>query len=169
MSNPNSVSPPSVLERRDFESLFEALRRQGYSLIGPTVRDGAIIYDELSTVDDLPIGWTDEQEGGTYRLKRRNDQAFFSAIPVRAEVCAACEILGLDPLYVANEGRFVAFVPESATADAFEILRGDPLGTAAAIIGQVTSDRPGLVTLRTSFGATRIIDMLSGEQLPRIC
>lgn len=89
------------------------------------------------------------------------------AIPVHPPVRAACEILGLDPLYVANEGRFVAFVPEGAAA--LEILRGDPLCSDAALIGRVSADRPGLVTMRTGFGSTRIVDMLSGEQLPRIC
>ena len=67
----------SIIQRDDFDALFSALKRRGYQIVGPTVRDGAIIYDELSSVSDLPEGWTDEQEGGTYRLKRRGDRALF--------------------------------------------------------------------------------------------
>ena len=64
-----------ILERDGLPQLLEALRQRGYQLVGPTVRDGAIVYDELTTVEDLPIGWTDEQKGGTYRLQRRDDDA----------------------------------------------------------------------------------------------
>ena len=91
------------------------------------------------------------------------------AIPIREEVRGACEILGFDPLYIANEGRFVAFIaPQDADA-ALTVLGGDPLTAGATIIGYV-SDGPGrLVTMKSVIGATRIVDMLSGEQLPRIC
>ena len=83
---------------------------------------------------------------------------------------AACEILGLDPLYVANEGRFVAFVAPQDAGRALDILRAHPLGAGAARIGVVSADgRPGVVTMKSRIGATRIVDMLSGEQLPRIC
>lgn len=91
------------------------------------------------------------------------------AIPVREDVRGACEILGFDPLYVANEGRFAAFVPANAVEQALAILRAHPLGQGAAVIGQVTQDTPGQVTIRSVIGAARIVDMLSGEQLPRIC
>ncbi|HMA36651.1 MAG TPA: 4Fe-4S dicluster domain-containing protein [Chloroflexia bacterium] len=66
-----------VVQRADLHQLFDALRAQGYQILGPTIRDGAIVYDELATVEDLPIGWTDVQEGGTYRIKRRADAALF--------------------------------------------------------------------------------------------
>ena len=66
-----------VVERADLPQLFAALQAAGYQILGPTVRDGAIVYDELATVEDLPVGWTDEQDGGTYRLKRRTDAALF--------------------------------------------------------------------------------------------
>jgi hydrogenase expression/formation protein HypE len=90
-----------------------------------------------------------------------------TAIPVLEDVRGACEMLGFDPLYLANEGRFVAFVPASAKAAAEEILRRfDP---AAVSIGEVSEGDAGLVTLRTRIGTSRIVDMLSGEQLPRIC
>jgi hydrogenase expression/formation protein HypE len=91
------------------------------------------------------------------------------AIPVREEVQGACEILGLDPLYVANEGRFIAFVPPEAAERALTIMRGHLLGAEACVVGKVMRVSPGLVTMTSRIGASRIVDMLSGEQLPRIC
>jgi hydrogenase expression/formation protein HypE len=92
-----------------------------------------------------------------------------SAIPVREDVRGACEILGLDPLHVANEGRFVAFVSSRDAAAALKVLRQHAVSTGAGVIGTVAKDTPGLVTLKSCIGTTRVLDMLSGEQLPRIC
>jgi hydrogenase expression/formation protein HypE len=92
-----------------------------------------------------------------------------SAIPVREDVQGACEILGFDPLYVANEGRFVAFVAPRDLTRAMEVLAGHELGKAARWIGTVVAGSPGLVTIKSKIGAQRILDLLSGEQLPRIC
>jgi hydrogenase expression/formation protein HypE len=92
-----------------------------------------------------------------------------SAVPVREDVRGACEILGFDPLYVANEGRFIAFVKSSDAERALAILRAFPVSAGSAIIGSVTDDSPGLVTMTSLIGSSRIVDMLSGEQLPRIC
>jgi hydrogenase expression/formation protein HypE len=91
------------------------------------------------------------------------------AVPVREDVAGACEILGLDPLYLANEGRFIAIVPEHATASALEILNGHAVSSGAVRIGQVLEKPAGLVTMKSRLGTERILDMLSGEQLPRIC
>lgn len=90
-------------------------------------------------------------------------------VPVRPEVTGACEILGIDPLYVACEGRLVAVVAGSAVGKALEALRSHPLGAGAAVIGRVKDDPPGLVLLKTTFGGTRIVDVLVGDPLPRIC
>ncbi|TAN51481.1 MAG: hydrogenase expression/formation protein HypE, partial [Methylococcaceae bacterium] len=92
-----------------------------------------------------------------------------AAVPVCAEVQAACEILGFDPLYVANEGRMVLFLPESQAPQALALLRSHPLGGQAARIGSVQGTGRGQVSLRNTFGGSRILDLLSGEQLPRIC
>jgi hydrogenase expression/formation protein HypE len=89
--------------------------------------------------------------------------------PLRDAVKGFCEILGLDPLYLANEGKLVAIVPPEEAQDALSALRRDPLGREAAIIGRVDRGEPGRVTMRTIFGGRRIVDMLVGEQLPRIC
>ncbi len=100
------------------------------------------------------------------RLHVRIDEA---SIPVREDVQGACEILGFDPLYVANEGRMVVFVPARDADKAVERMRHQCAGAEARVIGYVTESPAGLVTMRSRIGATRIIDMLSGEQLPRIC
>ena len=91
------------------------------------------------------------------------------AIPIRDEVKGACELLGLDPLYVANEGKLVAIVEPSVAETVLAAMRRHPLGKDAQIIGTVTEKNPGLVVMRTPLGTTRIVDMLAGDQLPRIC
>lgn len=91
------------------------------------------------------------------------------AIPVEEEVLGACEILGLDPLYIANEGRFICFVAAPDADRALEIMRSHPLGKEAVVIGEVGDGKSGVVSMTSSIGATRIVDMLSGDQLPRIC
>jgi hydrogenase expression/formation protein HypE len=92
-----------------------------------------------------------------------------SAIPVRREVKGACEMLGLDPLYVANEGKLLAVVPAGEADALLAAMRAHPLGKNAAIIGQIVADHPGSLVLNTLIGGERIVTMLSGEQLPRIC
>ncbi len=90
-------------------------------------------------------------------------------IPIDEAVKGACEILGLDPLYVANEGKLIAIVPAAAADRVLQAMRAHPLGREAALIGEVTGDHPGFVLMKTRVGGTRVVDMLSGEQLPRIC
>jgi hydrogenase expression/formation protein HypE len=90
-------------------------------------------------------------------------------IPVRPEVQGACEMLGLDPLYVANEGKLMAVAPEEDVDRLLEVMRAHPRGREAAVIGKVVADHPGLVTLRSVVGGERVVTMLAGEQLPRIC
>ena len=91
------------------------------------------------------------------------------AIQVREDVKGACELLGLDPLYVANEGKLVAIVKPELAEDVLAVMQTHPLGRQARIIGNVTQNDAGLVTMRTLLGTSRIVDMLSGDQLPRIC
>jgi hydrogenase expression/formation protein HypE len=90
-------------------------------------------------------------------------------IPVSPEVRGACELLGFDPLYVANEGKLIAFVDAADAGKVLSAMHNHPLGKNAAIIGTVVTDHPGIVTMKTSIGSSRVVDMLSGEQLPRIC
>jgi hydrogenase expression/formation protein HypE len=103
-----------------------------------------------------------EQSGVGIRL-------FEEALPIREDVLGACEVLGLDPLYVANEGKVLAIVPAQGEDRVLAAMRSHPLGRASCRIGEVVSDNPGRVFLRTRIGGHRIVDMLRGEQLPRIC
>lgn len=92
-----------------------------------------------------------------------------SAIPVREEVHGVCELLGLDPLYLANEGKLVAVVPSAHARTVLAAMQGHPAGENARIIGEVLATPPGVVVLQTAFGTERVVDLLVGEQLPRIC
>ncbi len=92
-----------------------------------------------------------------------------ASIPIWEEVKGACEILGLDPLYVANEGKCLAIVAREKAEEVLEAMKSHPLGKEAAIIGEVVEEHPGQVILRSRIGGRRIVEMLSGEQLPRIC
>jgi hydrogenase expression/formation protein HypE len=92
-----------------------------------------------------------------------------ASLPIRPEVDGACEILGIDPLYVANEGKLIAIVAPEEADPALAALRRHPLGADAAIIGTVQPDPPGMVLLDTAFGGSRVVDMLAGDPLPRIC
>ncbi|MBA3012153.1 MAG: hydrogenase expression/formation protein HypE, partial [Proteobacteria bacterium] len=94
---------------------------------------------------------------------------FESSLPVKGAVRGICELLGFDPLYIANEGKLIAFVPEKDAQRVLEIIQQDEFGKDAVIIGEVTQNEPGRVFLETFIGGSRIVDMLTGEQLPRIC
>jgi hydrogenase expression/formation protein HypE len=96
-------------------------------------------------------------------------ELFEAAIPVRGEVRAACEMLGLDPLYVANEGKLIAVAAPDQAEGLLDVMRHHPLGKSAAIIGQVVDLHPGMVTMHSIVGGERVVTMLAGEQLPRIC
>jgi hydrogenase expression/formation protein HypE len=96
-------------------------------------------------------------------------EAESAAIPVREPVRAACELLGLDPLFVANEGKLAAFVAPESAARILEAMRANPLGRDAVLIGEAVESHPGMVLLKTEIGGTRVVDLPFGEQLPRIC
>jgi hydrogenase expression/formation protein HypE len=91
------------------------------------------------------------------------------SLPISEEVRGACEILGLDPLYVANEGKLLAFVPASAAERVLSAMRLHPRGKESVIIGEVVAEHPGVVVMKSRIGGSRVVDMMSGEQLPRIC
>ncbi|MCB0832212.1 MAG: hydrogenase expression/formation protein HypE [Bacteroidetes bacterium] len=92
-----------------------------------------------------------------------------NSIPMDDQVKGACEILGLDPLYIANEGKLIVFVDSLDAEKVLEAMKSHPLGAESAQIGEVVADHPGRVVMKTQIGSSRIVDMLSGEQLPRIC
>ncbi|MBN2382345.1 hydrogenase expression/formation protein HypE [bacterium] len=153
--------------------------REGFSFEAPFASDSAplnhCILDliqqaiEIHCLRDLTRGGlatalVELSETGNVRF--RIDE---SAIPVREEIRGACEILGFDPLYLANEGRFIAFIPSYCVEKALEIVNEHSPGRNATIIGRVISATQQGVILKTQIGTTRILDMQSGEQLPRIC
>jgi hydrogenase expression/formation protein HypE len=90
-------------------------------------------------------------------------------VPIRPEVNAACEMLGLDPLNIANEGKLVAIVSKEIAEDVLAVMRGHEYGKDAAIIGRVVGEHPRLVTAKTAIGGMRVLDVPAGELLPRIC
>jgi hydrogenase expression/formation protein HypE len=90
-------------------------------------------------------------------------------LPVKPDVQSACELLGMDPIYVANEGKLVAIVSQQAAGTVLSAMRSHPMGGGSEIIGTVVAERPGMVTAKTKIGGTRVIPMQIGEQLPRIC
>ena len=154
--------------------------RGGMDLEADLQSDTAPLHDLVATlIRALPLGprcLRDPTRGGLATVL--NELALSAdvgialdevAIPVRAEVSGACEILGIDPLYVANEGKLVAVVAPEDEAAALAALRSHPLGVEAAVVGEVVTEHPGMVVLETAFGGSRVVDMLAGDPLPRIC
>ena len=142
--------------------------------------DTAPLHQLVATLlDAVPAGvraMRDATRGGVATILNEMAKASGVAViveedrvPVRPEANGACEILGIDPLYVACEGRLVAIVDGAQADAALAALQSHPLGAGAAIIGRVKDDPPGLVLLKTGFGGTRIVDVLVGDPLPRIC
>ena len=132
-------------------SILEGGKNAVHALRDPTRGGVASVLNEFAEVAQVEIKIHQEE------------------IPLRPAVAGACELLGLDPLYVANEGKLVAAVAADQAEDILNSMREHPLGRDAAMIGEVSSGRPGRVSMKTEVGGWRIVDMLVGEQLPRIC
>ena len=154
--------------------------RQGLEFECPVVSDSAALHTLVAAM--LDVGgesihcMRDPTRGGLSsalnEIAQRSGvsmQLDEQEIPVREEVRGACEMLGLDPLYVANEGKLIAIVDNSEAEKILEVMRQHPLARDARIIGRVTKQDSAPVTIRTVYGTNRIVDMLSGDQLPRIC
>ena len=153
--------------------------REGLAFETPVESDCAPLWEpvaallaaglEIHCLRDLTRGGLSSalvEIAGSAKVSLRIQEA---AVPVSEAVQGACELLGFDPLYVANEGRFVCFLPAAQAPHALEVLRAHPVSKESTAIGEVRETNPGQVTLTSRIGATRIVDMLSGEQLPRIC
>jgi hydrogenase expression/formation protein HypE len=153
--------------------------REGLELDGSLASDSAPLHSLVETILAVTRevrAMRDPTRGGLASTlneiaaqSRAGIELREQSIPVHDGVRGACELLGLDPLYVANEGKLVAIVPPETAAAVVAAMRRHPLGAEAAVIGSVTGSHPGLVTMRTAFGTTRVVDMLAGDQLPRIC
>lgn len=161
----HGIAIMSVREGLQFESVIESDCAPLADLVLRLIDAGI----EIHCLRDLTRGGLASALNEIAATARVRIEVNERAIPVREDVQGACEILGLDPLYVANEGRFVAFIPERSATDALAILREYPLGAGACCIGSVAAAGEPLVTIRSRIGAMRILDLLSGEQLPRIC
>lgn len=154
-------------------------RREGLAFENEILSDSASLHELVATMLDACPGihvLRDPTRGGVATTLNEialqssvGIRLFEEALPVRDDVAGACELLGLDPLYVANEGKVLACVPGEKAEEILHIMREHPLGTLARCIGEVTEDDPGRVFLRTRIGGHRLVDMLRGEQLPRIC
>jgi hydrogenase expression/formation protein HypE len=154
--------------------------REGLGLEGELASDSATLWPLVArlrdAVGDAVHVLRDPTRGGVASALNEIAQAAGvgfaldeAILPVPPPVRGACEMLGLDPLYVANEGILVAIVAAEAAERALEAMRGHPLGAESALIGCAVEAHPGLVTLKTYLGGSRIVDMLPGDQLPRIC
>ncbi len=135
----------------------------------PLVAEMIKVCPDLHTLRDPTRGGLGTSLNEIARTAGVGVQLVERSIPVPADVANACALLGLDPLYVANEGKLVAFVPRDDAEAVLAAMRAHPLGAGAAIIGECVPDHPGMVVAKTTFGGTRVVDMPLGEQLPRIC
>lgn len=154
-------------------------QRQGLSFLRQLESDcaplGRLVADMLAASPDIRCLRDPTRGGLATTLKELAGQSGVSIrieeekIPIREEVLAACEMLGFDPLYVANEGKLVAIVPAEVSDKVLEAMRGNKYGTGAAIIGEVKAEHPGRVVMKTCLGSSRMVDMLVGDLLPRIC
>ena len=144
-------------------------------IVSDTAAIHGLVADLLAAVPDVHVMRDPTRGGLATTLNEIASQSAVgisldeAAIPIDAQVEAACEFLGLDPLYVANEGKLVAIVSGGEATAALAALQAHPLGRRAAVIGEVTEDPHRFVQVRTGFGGRRMVDWLSGEQLPRIC
>ena len=153
--------------------------RQGLSFESPVVSDsaalGGLVARLLAAVPDVHVLRDPTRGGLATTINEIAGQSgvgielIEAAIPVDPAVAGGCAVLGLDPLYLANEGKCICIVPEASKEAALAALRADPLGAGAAVIGTVVADHPGKVALVTPLGGKRLLGMLEGEQLPRIC
>lgn len=149
---------------------FESALESDSACLWPMVRDlAALLEDDLHVLRDPTRGGVASALNEIAQASGIGVVLQDGVLPIPSEVNAACEMLGLDPLYVANEGIFVAFCPRARATEALGILRGHPLGKQSAIVGRVVEDHPGYVVLETAVGAQRVVDLLPGDQLPRIC
>jgi hydrogenase expression/formation protein HypE len=158
----------AILAQREgfaFESTIQSDSAPLHTLVGAMLETGA----EIHCLRDPTRGGLSSTLNEIAARSHVGMGLMERAIPIREEVRGACEMLGLDPLYVANEGKLVAIVSPQAAETLLQAIRRHPLGQNAQIIGTVLPDDPGLVVIRTTLGTTRIVDMLSGDQLPRIC
>ena len=155
----------SVGEGLEFEECWRAIRRTLHGLVAAMLGGEPVTFYALRDPTRGGVATTLNEIAARSKVGIRDE----TAIPVRDTVKGACEILGLDPLFVANEGKLLAVVAPDAASAILERMRIHQHGTGACIVGEVVSEHPGMVLMKTEIGGTRVLDTLFGEQLPRIC
>ena len=161
----HGIAVMAVREGLAFENEIESDCAALWSLVAALLDEGVRIHCMRDlTRGGLATALVEVAEAGGVAVRLEE-----AAIPVREDVRGACELLGFDPLYVANEGRLVAIVPASDSKRALAVMRAHPLGSGASVVGTVVEEAEPRVTMRSTIGALRAVDLLSGEQLPRIC
>jgi hydrogenase expression/formation protein HypE len=155
----------SVREGLEFESPIESDTAALHGLVETMLRASSRIH----VLRDPTRGGVASALNEIAQKSRSGILIRESSVPVSSDVQGACEILGLDPLYVANEGKLLAFVDRTDADRVLSAMRAHPQGSDSVIIGEVVDDHPGMVVMQTRVGGSRVVDMLSGEQLPRIC
>jgi hydrogenase expression/formation protein HypE len=162
----HGIAIMSVREGLEFETTLESDSAALNGLVAVLLEAGGEAVHVLRDPTRGGIASSLNEIAGQARVSFLLDEA---RIPIQEEVRGACEILGFDPLYVANEGKCLVIVAPDAADAVLAAMRSHPLGREAAVIGEVGAERPGKVLLRSRIGGLRVVDMLSGEQLPRIC
>jgi hydrogenase expression/formation protein HypE len=162
----HGIAIMSVREGLQFDTALESDTAPLHGLVGRIL---AVAGGDVHVLRDPTRGGLASALNEIATASRTGIRIEEADIPLREEVRGACEILGLDPLYVANEGKCLAIVDRGKAEVVLSALREDPLGREAAVIGEVVEDHPGKTVLRSRIGGSRVVDMLSGEQLPRIC
>jgi hydrogenase expression/formation protein HypE len=156
----------SVREGLEFETALKSDSASLHSLVACLLEVAA---DQVHVLRDPTRGGVASALNEIAAQAQVGIQLVEADIPIWEEVRGACEILGLDPLYVANEGKCLVIVAREAAEAVLAVMQANPLGREGAIIGEVVEDHPGRVFMRSRIGGTRVVDVLSGEQLPRIC
>jgi hydrogenase expression/formation protein HypE len=162
----HGIAIMSTREGLEFETALESDSAALHTLVADIIDEAGSALHVLRDPTRGGVASALNEIAGSARVGIHIDEA---AVPVLEEVRGACEILGLDPLYVANEGKLVAFVSRAQADAVLARMHAHPLGRHAVVIGEVVQDQPGRVHQRSRIGGQRVVEMLSGEQLPRIC
>jgi hydrogenase expression/formation protein HypE len=168
LSGPIAAHGVAIMSQREGLEFETQVKSDSAALHG-MVADMLKAWPDIHVLRDPTRGGVASAVNEIARSSRRGVRLEQTSIPIAEEVQGACEILGLDPLYVANEGVLIAIAPPEAEAALLQAMQSHRSGTIARRIGMVVEDHPGVVVMRTAVGGTRVVDMLSGEQLPRIC
>jgi hydrogenase expression/formation protein HypE len=158
----------TVLTQREGMA-FESSLQSDTAPLNHMVRELIAASDQIHALRDPTRGGVGTSLNEIAAQSKVGIKIYEEALPVREEVAGICELLGFDPLYIANEGKLLAFVGPDHAEKVLKIIKANEYGKDASIIGEVDADSPGKVFMKTTIGGTRIVDMLTGEQLPRIC